>query len=90
MFIKPSNLAHKPDTLEEIEKSSLRLVTQALVNFRKDAAYIFKNEKDKAQDVAEDITREALDRLGVSRIDQRILGNSTINGRDTSFTRGMR
>jgi hypothetical protein len=74
MFIQPSELANQLDVLEEIEKASLRLVTQALVGFRRDAAEIFSNERDKAQDVAEDITREALDRMGVSRIDQRIFG----------------
>jgi hypothetical protein len=74
MFINPSDLATQIEVLEEIEEASLRLVTQALVDFREQAADIFKNEPDKAQDVAEDITREALDRMSVSRIDQRLFG----------------
>jgi len=52
----------------------MRLVTQAMVAFREEAANIYANERDKAQDIGEDITREALDRLGVSKIDQRLFG----------------
>ncbi len=74
MFIEPADLRSKPDILEEIEKASARLVTQALFEFRQEAAEIFAREQDKPQDVAEDITREALDRLGVSRMDSRLPG----------------
>lgn len=63
------------DKVEQIERVSMRLVTQATVDFRGEAAVIFANETDKPQDFAEDITREALDRMGVSRIDQRLFGN---------------
>src|SRR5436309_16071605 len=74
MFIEPAELANQPDRLEEIEKASMRLVTQAVYEFRLTAAEIFAREKDLAQDIAEDITREALDRLGVSRMDLRLFG----------------
>jgi hypothetical protein len=72
--IDPSTLEGDLDRLEEIEKASLRLVTQAIVEFRSIAVDIFNKEKDKAQDIAEDITREALDRMGVSKIDARLFG----------------
>lgn len=68
MFIEPSELAYDHSKLEEIEKASTRLITQALFEFRQEAANIFAVETDLAQDIAEDITREALDRLGVSRV----------------------
>jgi hypothetical protein len=74
MFIDPHSLAIVPARLEEIEKASLRLVTQAVYDFRETAAYIFANERDKVADIGEDITREALDRIGVSRIDERLFG----------------
>lgn len=72
VFIDPADLA--PHQIEEIEKASARLVTQAIYEFRDTAAEIFRNERDLAQDIAEDLTREALDRLGVSRMDLRLYG----------------
>lgn len=74
MLIDPSELKSDLDTLEGIEKASTRLVTQAIVDFRDEAAAIFGRETDLPQDFAEDITREALDQLGVSRIPQRLYG----------------
>ena len=72
MFLDPTSL--KTEQIEEVEKASCRLVTQAVYEFRETAAEIFQAEKDLAQDIAEDITREALDRLGVSRMDLRLFG----------------
>lgn len=50
------------------------MVSQAILEFRDQASEIFAHEKDLPQDFGEDVTREALDRLGVSRIDQRLYG----------------
>ena len=74
MFVNPRTLQGDLDTLEEIEKASARLVTQAIVDFRGTAGEIFANERDLPQDFGEDITREALDEMGVSRIRQRLYG----------------
>ncbi len=74
MFKNPASLQSDLDTLEAVEKASLRMVTQAIYLFRHDAAEIFANEKDQAGDIAEDITREALDKMGVSKIDMRLFG----------------
>ncbi|HXC71396.1 MAG TPA: SfiI family type II restriction endonuclease [Pyrinomonadaceae bacterium] len=74
MLIDPATLTADFPRLEEIEKASTRFVTQAMLNFREEAAQIYQNERDKPQDIGEDITREALDRLGVSKIDQRLFG----------------
>jgi len=60
--------------LEGIEKGSMRLVAQALYDFRDTAAEIFRREPDLAQDIGEDITREALDRMGMSKVDTRLYG----------------
>lgn len=68
MFINPTDLASDFQRLEEIEKATLRLVSQAIFSFRDEAVDIFENERDKVQDIGEDITREALDKMGVSKI----------------------
>ncbi len=74
MLINPQDLNDDLNRLEEIEKSSLRLVAQALYDYRVSAAEIFREESDQVADIGEDITREALDRLGMSKIDQRLFG----------------
>ena len=74
MFIDPHQLYQDLDTLEEIEKASLRLVVQALYDYRDTAVEIFRAEGDLVADIGEDITREALDRMGMARIDQRLFG----------------
>ncbi len=74
MFLDPQALVDDLDTLESIERASLRLVTQALLDFRDDAKRIFAAERDLQADIGEDITREALDAVGVSRIPVRLFG----------------
>ena len=74
MLIDPSELNHNLDRLEEIEKASLRLVTQAVYEYRDATLEIFREEGDLVADIGEDVTREALDRLGMSKIDQRLFG----------------
>lgn len=74
MLINPHDLINNLDRLEEIEKASLRLVVQALYEYRETAVEIFQMESDLVADIAEDITREALDRLGMSKVDQRLFG----------------
>jgi len=74
MLIDPATLAGDLPRLEEIEKASLRLVAQAIYDFREIAYNIFLNESDLVADIGEDITREALDRIGVSRVDERLYG----------------
>ena len=74
MLINPITLRDDPERLEAIEKASLRLVVQAILDFRDTAAEIFNYESDLVADIGEDLTREALDKMGVSRIDQRLFG----------------
>lgn len=74
MFIDPESLSENLERLEGIEKGTIRLVSQALYIFRDDAASIFRKAEDLAGDIGEDITREALDRMGVSKIDERLFG----------------
>jgi len=74
MLLDPHQLHQNLDRLEDIERASLRLVVQALYDYRQLAQEVFHTESDLVADVGEDITREALDRLGMPRIDQRLFG----------------
>ncbi len=74
MLLNPNELQNNLSRLEEIEKASLRLVVQAIYDYREAAQEIFKAESDLVADIGEDITREALDKMGVSKIDQRLFG----------------
>ena len=74
MTINPNNFEWQPETIEAVEKATLRMVAQALYDFSSEAEQIFKNEEDLVADMGEDITREALDRLGFSQIPIRLFG----------------
>ena len=79
MLTDPEKLIDSPETIEKIEKASIRLVTQALLDFKDDAAAIFSQaaayakRPGEVRTVAEDITREALDRIGTAAIPARLL-----------------
>lgn len=74
MFTDPKKLSGDLDTLEDIERASLRLAAQAILDFHNEAREIFTAEKDLQADIGEDITREALDAVGVSKIPVRLFG----------------
>jgi hypothetical protein len=62
------------DEIEDIEKLTLRWLVQATLDFGFDAYDIFYYSPDKVKDVAEDITREIVDRLSGYNLSQRIFG----------------
>ena len=62
------------DEIENIEKLTLRWLVQATLDFGFDAYEIFYFSPDNVKDVAEDITREVVDRLAGYNITQRIFG----------------
>ena len=74
MTIDPAALHANLDLVESIEKATLRLVVQAVFDFRELANEIFVAEQDQVADIGEDITREAMDRLGTSSIPVRLFG----------------
>lgn len=75
MVIQPSSLATQSALLEDIEMATLRLVAQAIENFpRSEIISIFARESDLVADIGEDLTREALDRMGTSIIPVRLFG----------------
>ena len=63
------------EEIEEIEKLTLRWVFQAVLDFGMEAHEIFIRSPDSVKDIAEDITRELLDRLSGFNVQQRIYGN---------------
>lgn len=74
MFLDPDKLKDDPERLEGIEKGTVRFVFQAMASFRDSARDIFRDESDQEGDIGEDITREALERVGVSKIEERLFG----------------
>ncbi len=74
MTLDPTTLPNNLGLLEAIEKATLRMVVQAVYDFGNEAKEIFAHEPDLAGDIGEDITREALDRLGTSVIPIRLFG----------------
>ena len=63
-----------PDALEHLEQTAMAMVVQALTDYRRQAVTIFREETDLPQDIAEDITREALELMGVSGLNERLYG----------------
>ena len=74
MSLDLSTLSSNPHLVESIEKATLRLVVQAVYDFHETAREIFVGERDLVADIGEDITREALDKLGTSIIPARLFG----------------
>ncbi|MGH9856299.1 MAG: SfiI family type II restriction endonuclease [Acidobacteriota bacterium] len=62
------------DQIEAIEKLTVRWLFQAILDFGMEAYEIFANSPDEVKDVAEDVTREVLDRLSGYNIAQRVYG----------------
>jgi hypothetical protein len=63
------------DNIERIERLTMRWLFQAVVDFGAEPVTIFRNSPDAVKDVAEDVTREVLDRLAGYNIQQRVFGN---------------
>jgi hypothetical protein len=64
----------QPEELELLEQATMAMVVQALKDYQQQAVTIFREETDSPQDIAEDVTREALESMGVSRINERLYG----------------
>jgi len=62
------------DEIERIEKLTLRWIFQAVLDFGIEAHEIFLKSPDSVKDIAEDITRELLDRLSGFNVQQRVYG----------------
>ena len=61
--------------IEILEQTAFATVVQALRDYATQAEIIFREETDRPQDIAEDITREAIEEMGLSTIRERLYGN---------------
>lgn len=68
MSIDPVSLANRADIIENIEKASARMVCQAMLDFAPIAKEQFFLAKDLAGTVGEDVTRDAMENMGMSRV----------------------
>ncbi len=62
------------DSFERTERTVMAAVVQALQDYRSQAVTIFREETDQPQDIAEDLTREAIAAMGVPSIHERLYG----------------
>lgn len=69
---EPANL--DIEEIEEIEALTLRWIFQAILDFGMESYEIFFYSPDHVTDIAEDITREFLDRLPGFNVQQRVYG----------------
>ena len=66
------------EEMELLEQTAFSMVTQALTDYAAQAARIFSEEIDQAQDIAEDVTREAIELMGLPQIHLRLYGKVDI------------
>lgn len=62
------------DELERVERTTLEMVVQALTDYGQQARTIFREETDLPQDIAEDVTREAVEAMGMPGLGHRLYG----------------
>ena len=62
------------DKIELLERTALEMVVQALADYLKQSVRVFREETDKAQDIAEDVMREAIESMGISGFQERLYG----------------
>ncbi len=67
-----------PDQMETLEQTSFSMVVQALSDYASQAVSIFREEVDQPQDIAEDVTREAIELMGLPQIHMRLYGKVDI------------
>ena len=66
------------EDIEHLEQAIMSLVVQAMRDYWDDAVIIFREETDDPQDIAEDITREAIAAMGVSGTQDRLYGKMDV------------
>ena len=69
-----SDAEMKLDRIERIEQTVMELVVRALTDYYCRAVETFQYEKDLPQDIAEDVMREAVETMGVSKFHGRVYG----------------
>lgn len=67
-------MQHKLCEIEQVERTALEMVVTAIREYLPEAVQVWRHERDEAKDIAEDITREALDQMGLPRAGRRLYG----------------
>ncbi len=62
------------DEAERLERTAFSMVVQAMTDYRKQAVTIFAEETDLPQDIAEDLTRESIEAMGLPGLQERLYG----------------
>ncbi|MCY4145888.1 MAG: SfiI family type II restriction endonuclease [Chloroflexi bacterium] len=65
------------EDMERLERTTFSMVLQALADYATQASQIFSEEVDQPQDIAEDVTREAIEFMGLPQMHMRLYGRST-------------
>ena len=63
-----------PEIAEKLERTTMEMVVQAVTDYREQATCIFLEESDLAQDIAEDVMREAVESMGIAGLPERLYG----------------
>ena len=63
-----------PEVAEKLERTAMEMVVQAITDYRRQATHIFLKENDLAQDIAEDVMREAIESMGMAGLQERLYG----------------
>ncbi len=63
-----------PEVAEKLERTTMEMVVQAITDYRNQANHIFLEESDLAQDIAEDVMREAVEAMGMAGFQERLYG----------------
>jgi len=63
-----------PEVAEKLERTTMEMVVQAIADYRDQADRIFLEESDLAQDIAEDVMREAIEAMGMAGLQERLYG----------------
>lgn len=67
-----------PEQMELLEQTAFSMVMQALNDYASQAFHIFGEEVDQPQDIAEDVTREAVEAMGLPQLHIRLYGKVDI------------
>ena len=67
-----------PEQMELLEQTAFSMVIQALNDYASQASHIFSEEVDQPQDIAEDVTREAVEAMGLPQLHIRLYGKVDI------------
>ncbi|MCY3574012.1 MAG: BglI family type II restriction endonuclease [Chloroflexi bacterium] len=66
------------EDMERLERTTFSMVSQALTDYASQASQIFSEEIDQPQDIAEDVTREAIEFMGLPQMHMRLYGKVDI------------